>query len=278
LLKSRTMPETERPSAQISIPRRTLDVNATPAVEIQDLEYYSKALSRTQLYRCLVPKDAGAQSRQYPLLLLLHGFGGTFRDWTTYTRITRHLAGQSLIVVCPDGGNGWYTNAADGSECREDDLIHDLLPHLEATLPVRTGRKRAIAGLSMGGYGAIKLALKHPELFSCAASHSGAMDIAARGGSHPVFGDEVKDADFRRHESLSWLAEQALCRPPIERPRLYFDCGLNDPLLAANREFSDHLNFMGYGHTYRELPGYHTWPYWDRAFKTILPDIMRAIS
>jgi S-formylglutathione hydrolase FrmB len=104
------------------------------------------------------------------------------------------------------------------------------------------------------------------------------MDIAARSERHTIFGCAAEHADIRRRENPFWLAEQALCRPPVERPRLFLDCGLDDPLLAVNRQFSEHLNYMGYGHTYRELPGHHTWPYWDRAFKTILPDLIRAIS
>lgn len=263
---------------QYELPRPAHDSCGGKYVEVRDLQYFSKALSRTQPYVCLSPNEPDAAERQYPLLLLLHGLNGTCRDWVTYTRITRHLAHQRLIVVCPDGGNGWYTNSADGSERCEADIMQDLLPHLEQTLPIAAGRNRAIAGLSMGGYGALKLALKHPDTFACAVSHSGALDIPARGGSHPVFGDAVTDADFRRHENLSWLAEQALCRPPIERPRLFLDCGLSDPLLSVNRNFTDHLNFMGYGHVYREMPGHHTWPYWDRAFKTMLADLIRTLS
>jgi S-formylglutathione hydrolase FrmB len=259
-------------------PRPVRDSGGESSVEIRDLQYYSRSLSREQPYLCLLPTEADAAARRYPLLLLLHGFGGNYRDWVTYTRIRRCLEGQQMIVVCPDGGNGWYTNSADGRERREDDLILDLLPHLERTLPIHNTRKRAIAGLSMGGYGAVKLALKHPDLFACAASHSGAMDIMARWDVHPVFGDVEADAEFRRRENVSWLAEQALCGPPTERPRLFLDCGLNDPLLEANRRFSDHLNFIGYGHTYRELPGHHTWPYWDRAFRTVLPEIVRIVG
>ena len=272
------MSDNQQQPADLMAPLPVGRCESTDAVEVRDLRYFSKSLSRIQPYLCLMPKEQNAQAQGYPLLLLLHGLHGNYRDWATYTRLARRLAGQHLIVVCPDGGNGWYTNSADGAERREDDLILDLLPHLEETLPLRTGRRYAIAGLSMGGYGAVKLALKRPDLFACAASHSGALDIASRCEWHPVFGDPDRDAEFRRRENPSWLAEQALCRLPTERPRLFLDCGLQDALLTANRDYSDHLTFMGYGHTYREMPGYHTWPYWDRAFKTILPEIMRVIG
>jgi S-formylglutathione hydrolase FrmB len=179
-------------------------------------------------------------------------------------------------VVCPDGGDGWYTNGANGGERREDDIVQDLLPHVQEILPITRSTRHAIGGLSMGGYGAVKLALKHPEIFQAAASHSGAFDVTTRPLNHPVFGDEHDP--IRKLESAYWLAEQALCRPPTLRPKIFLDCGLSDPLIEANRRFSEHLDYLGYGHTYREMRGYHTWPYWDRAFRTVLPDILSALG
>jgi len=212
------------------------------------------------------------------LLLLLHGLNGCYKDWMEHTRLARHLRGRDIIVVCPDGGNGWYTNAAGDGERREDDLVHDLLPALEADLPLLPAPARAIEGASMGGYGAVKLAMKHSNLFRCAVSHSGAVNAASSPNLDAIFGDQDRDSAFRKNESLLSLAEQALCRLPTERPQLMLDCGLNDPLLAANRAFSEHLNFIGYGHTYRELAGHHTWPYFDRAFRSALPAILAALE
>ncbi len=86
------------------------------------------------------------------------------------------------------------------------------------------------------------------------------------------------DASRRRAENPFWLAEQAMSRWPTERPRLYLDCGLDDGLLEANRRFHDHLNFIGYHHTYLEMPGHHTWPYWNRALRTVLPAVAEALG
>ena len=191
----------------------------------------------------------------------------------------RHLGGYGLVVVCPEGGNGWYTNAFDGSARYEDDLIHDLIPHLQTTLPISDpGRRWAIEGLSMGGYGAVKLALKYPRLFSVAVSHSGALERVSHPEPHTVFGDPERDLSFRRSENLVWLAEQALCRLPTERPRLHLDCGLQDELLETNRRLDGHLTFVGYPHTYEEMPGHHTWPYWNRAFRKMLPMVAAEIG
>lgn len=237
-------------------------------------EYFSRSLNCRRPYGLLMPDDEEELSRPLPLLVLLHGLNGKWTSWPQSTRIAAHLAGSGLAVLLPDGGNGWYTNGLNG-ERWEDDIILDLIPYIENVLPLN-GR-RAIAGLSMGGYGALKIALKHPDAFPLAISHSGAVDITSASNPNPVFGSASADAGFRRRESIIWLAEQALCRFPSERPQLFLDCGLSDELLAANRSLSEHLNFLGYGHQYREMPGHHTWPYWDRAFRTIKPELLSAL-
>ena len=248
------------------------------AVLRADGSYLSGALGRPQQYACLMPASAGPAEQRFPLVVLLHGLAGAWTDWPRFTRIARYLAGKNIVVVCPDGGSGWYPNGVGGGGRYEDDILQDLLPAIEKALPVLPYPHRAVGGLSMGGYGAVKIALKHPRLFHVAFSHSGALDVARRPDVHPVFGDPVGDAAFRRAEDPAWLAEQALCAPPVDRPLLFLDCGLDDPLIDANRSFSSHLDYIGYGHTYRELPGHHTWPYWDRAFRTQLAEVTGAIS
>jgi len=242
--------------------------------------YASRALGRQQPYAYLLPAGwDGSAGRCFPLLLLLHGRDGSYLDWPTHTRIAHYAARYALCVVFPEGDNGWYTNAVGGASRYEDDLVHALVPHIQATLPVLPpGKHWGIGGLSMGGYGAVKLALKYPRLFSLAVSHSGALEKPRQPEPHPVFGDPQADAAFRLSENPFWLAEQAMCRFPTERPRLYLDCGLNDELLEANRRFHDHLTFIGYRHTYQEMPGYHTWPYWNRAIRTVLPEVAAALG
>ena len=241
-------PLTDDPAILDSVRGRTIDI------QVREFEYASTSLGTVQHYTCFAPADSDRGDRQYPLVILLHGLTGNWRDWGTHTRLANHLAGNEIVVVCPDGGNGWYTNGVGLGERREDDILYDLLPALDSRLALLPTPGRAIAGLSMGGYGAIKIALKYPKLFSVAVSHSGALDITSRIGWHPVFGDAERDAAFRRGENPLWLAEQALSRPIVERPTLMLDCGASDPLVHANRAFSDHLNFIGYGHTYVE-PG-----------------------
>lgn len=245
---------------------------------VETRAYFSQALGREQPYSYIAPSGwdgcLTVEARRYPLFVMLHGYKGRYTDWTTSTRLARYAAAYEIVFVFPDGGNGWYTNAADGSARYEDDLIQDFLPHVQTTLPLLPpGKGWGIGGPSMGGYGAVKLALKHPDLFSIAVSHSGAFERTQTKKPHPVFGDPESDASLRRAENPFSLVEQAMSRWPTERPYLALDCGDRDDLLEGNRRFQNHLRFIGYPHVYREMPGQHTWPYWDRAFRTVFPEV-----
>lgn len=250
---------------------------------LQTAMYFSQALNREQPYAYFAPAEwDGAltpDSPRYPLLVMLHGINSNHSHWDTYTRIARYAAAYKIVIAFPDGGNGWYTNAVNNGPRYEDDLIEDFIPHLQKTLPIANpGKQWGIGGLSMGGYGAVKIALKHWKLFSVAAGHSGAYEKPNVPEVHPVFGDPQVDGAFRKAENPIALAELALCRWPAERPYLYLDCGADDFLIETNRRFKDHLNFVGYPHTYHEMPGQHTWPYWDRAFRTVLPALSNRLN
>ena len=245
--------------------------------------YFSQSLNRVQTYGYFAPAEWDGNllpdSPRYPLLVMLHGINSNYAHCDTYTRIARYAAAYKIVIAFPDGGNGWYTNAVNNGPRYEDDLILDFIPQLQATLPLaEPGKRWAIGGLSMGGYGAVKIALKHWKLFSAAVGHSGAYEKPRTPELHPVFGDPQADAGLRKAENPIALAELALCRWPAERPYLYLDCGTDDFLIETNRRFKDHLNFVGYPHTYHEMPGQHTWPYWDRAFRTVLPALANRLN
>jgi len=249
------------------------------SLQIHTDSYESTALHRVQTYRFLLPDSAATPKCGYSVLFFLHGFDSDSMGWLNHTRVAQQLSRFGIVSVFPQGDNGWYTNSYDGKQRFEDDIMQDFVPHITRKLPIAApGRAWGIGGMSMGGYGAVKLALKHPETFGTAFSHAGAMERMLQGDSHPVFGGPITDSGFRRSESPIWLVEQIMCRFPIQRPMLYLDCGLSDPLLEVNRRFSDHLKFLGYHHQYHEAVGHHTWPYWNRAFRTVLPALAQSIG
>ncbi|MCA1652351.1 MAG: hypothetical protein LC753_19515 [Acidobacteria bacterium] len=127
----------------------------------------SAAVGKAMRYLVLVPEGYRASQRRYPVLYLLHGLYGDYMDWTTRTNVAEYTRTLPLIVVMPDGTNSWYTNsAAEGGARFEDYVLDDLVKDVESKYrAIRSRHGRAIAGLSMGGYGALKMALRRPGEF-----------------------------------------------------------------------------------------------------------------
>ncbi|HKQ54114.1 MAG TPA: alpha/beta hydrolase family protein [Pyrinomonadaceae bacterium] len=236
-------------------------------------------------YRVLLPADyASATSRRYPVLYLLHGLTGNENDWWERSRAAEYAARYHLIVVTPGVGDSWYANSATDQAARyEDAIVRDLIPQIDAEYrTVATREGRAVAGLSMGGLGALKFALRYPELFAFAASFSGAFDVplTARLGSKPsarmlgelrkVFGDEKSQA--RRDNDLFTLVRQG---PPkgASFPYLYVSTGKSDPLpqvADSNPRLAEMMRARKLKHEYYERPGTHDWKFWDSELEFML--------
>ncbi len=251
------------------------------ALDLNIAEYNSTALHRTQQVAwCCSTVNATGLAAEQPTVLFLHGMRSDFTGWWNNTRFQK-IASQNpgLYVFVNSEAQGWYTNAPGGGSQCEQDIVEDVVQWVTANLPAAPSRdKWAIAGQSMGGYGALKLALKFPHLFGNAVSFSGALDITRTADAQTIFGDRVENRAFRRANDLFYLAEEALCRFPLERPYLSFNCGTEDPFLEASRAFHQHLQFIGYGHSYWEDKGHHTWPYWNRALRRAIPELMAHMA
>jgi S-formylglutathione hydrolase FrmB len=228
------------------------------------INYHSRSMNKAASFNIVFPDDP-AIARPWGVFYLLHGLSDDHTIWMRRSSIERYVAGLPLVVVMPDGGRGWYTNAAIGY-AYEDDLINDVIGLVDRTFPVKAERSgRAIGGLSMGGFGAVKLGLKHPELFASVSSHSGAFAFT--------------HSEAAKAKALSYEFEWIFGKSPrggpddifaiVERidhgriPALRFDCGTDDFLLDQNRAFHKHLETLHVRHEYREYPGGHDWAYWD---------------
>ncbi len=152
--------------------------------KLRAVEFFSPAVNRTMKYNILLPSDYESSTQRYPVLYLLHGLTQNYTAWGL-SNGTPFYAGlyEDLIVVMPDGGNSWYVNWAASEAAQkhnwEDHLIQDVIGHVDwnfRTIARREGR--AISGLSMGGYGALTLGLRHPDLFISIGSTSGALEHA----------------------------------------------------------------------------------------------------
>jgi S-formylglutathione hydrolase FrmB len=224
-----------------------------------ELHYFSHALGMQTAANVILPD--GEAEGPFEVMFLLHGLSDDHTIWARRTSIERYVEGLPLIVVMPNGGRGFYTDAVSGL-AYETAIAGDLAGLVRRFLPVK--ERWCVTGLSMGGYGAARLALRFPKVFASAASHSGAMDF----GHWPEYRPDTPE-EFKRilGESPAGgpndLYALASGLKKSERPRLRFDCGVDDFLIEANRGFHNHLAALGYKHEYAEFPGDHSWAYWD---------------
>ena len=218
----------------------------------------------------------------FPVLYLLHGLSDDHTIWARWTSIERYVAGRNLMVVMPDGGRSFYCNdPRPGGMAYEDHIVRDVAGFVDATfrtLAVPNGR--AIAGLSMGGYGALMLAMRHPDVFSVACSHSGVTTFLhplsdPRPDIRIISGILPQDGRYDLFKLSRQLAKSR------RKPALRMDCGREDAFIKDNRAFHAHLKKIGYAHEYRENPGNHTWEYWDlhirESLDFVLANLRRVI-
>ena len=238
------------------------------------MDFHSPALQKACSMNLILP-DRQEQAGPFPVFYLLHGLSDDHTIWQRRTSLERYVQDLPLIVVMPDGGRSYYCDAVEGP-AYETHIVQDVIRFVDQFFHTVPGRKgRVIGGLSMGGYGAVKLALKFPNLFCSATSHSGALAYTRRKnlaaefvrifGPNPEGG---KDCTFK-------LAETA---DPARLPALRIDCGLDDGLLEENRAFKAHLNALGMDHEYGEFPGAHTWAYWDLHIQEAIAFHRRALA
>jgi len=246
------------------------------SVRVETVDLNSSLLGKRVPYNVLLPPGYGSITKRrlrYPVLYLLHGWNAHFDSWLRETALAKYAEEHRLIIVMPEGDNGWYTDSATVTQDQNETYIkRELIPDVDRrfrTVADRSGR--AVAGDSMGGYGALKLGLKHPEMFSFVASMSGALDVTARTDNTSImqiFGEP--NSSTRQANDVTRLTRDF---PPDRQsllPYFYLDCGTEDPWLEVNREFAGVLSQRRIAHEYREPQGGHYWSYWDSQIRQVL--------
>lgn len=252
-----------------------------PQVIEREVSFHVASLNEIKTYTILHPARY-AQSGRLPVLYLLHGYGGGHRNWVTRTDLKKYIDQYDLIVVMPDAENSWYVNSAQSSSRRfEDYIVYDLPRHVAVEFNADTTRQ-AIAGLSMGGYGAVVLAWRHPRRYMFAGSLSGALSVP-------------RDIGDRSHDEALGRLEQSLLRAfgnpdhpnraeydPMHilrtvsadsLPYTYLSIGTMDvfrSFLPRHRELTDTLRVYNARYEYHENPGLHNWQYWNREIRPLL--------
>lgn len=245
-----------------------------------ECNFFSETLGMLSTMRVILPEPSferfragGAVSApaKFPVLFLLHGLGDDESAWTRFTAIERYISPIGFAVVMPNVHRSFYSNMKHGY--RYWDFISEELPFKARSLfPLSSERRHNFAaGLSMGGYGALKLGLTKPESFCAVASMSGSCELKGLRDRPEelrlVFGEEANIA--ASGGDLIELA-RALAASDRPKPQIYQCCGTEDPLLDGNRRFSSAVEPLGFDHIYEEGPGAHDWAYWDQAIQRVI--------
>ena len=248
--------------------------------------FFSEVLGISTAMNVILPESTKGQigmtaesfGLKHPTLYLLHGLSDDHTIWMRRTSIERYAAPLGLAVVMPAANRSYYTDMACGHKYWT--FISEELPHIaRGFFHLSDAREdNFVAGLSMGGYGAFKLVLRHPDKFAAAASLSGALDISARvkrndddlwqyGELKNIFGDldNIKGTE----NELFYLAEQVM-GAASPRPLLYQCCGIQDLCYEDNLRFKKHCEKIGLEVTYKEGEGTHEWGFWDQAIQEVL--------
>jgi len=256
---------------------------------LMHIHFFSDVLGMSMSMDVMIPQETTGQTgmegkgrNALKTLYLLHGMSDDHTIWQRRTSIERYVSGLPLAVVMPTTHLGWYTDMKHGLNYWT--FISKELPAIcRAFFPQMSVRREDTfaAGLSMGGYGALKCGLLAPETFGACASLSGAVHMAELGTrrdtndpsfirSIPVFYNAFGPFESIKGSDNDLLAVAERLTDKAKRPRVYMWCGTEDFLIEPNRRVRDHLVKLGYDITYEESPGDHQWKYWDEKIQRVL--------
>jgi len=253
-----------------------------------DCHFFSDTLAMSVSAHVFLPQHTKRQigmaenvrTESIPTLYLLHGLSDDHTIWSRRSSIERYAASKGIAVVMPAVGRSFYQNLPDGLQYWS--YVSEELPRvMRRFFPLSSAREdNFAAGLSMGGYGALRLALACPDQYCAAASLSGALDIEkhlqysgeedsriSKSEWQRIFGSEL--AYLKSESDLFHLAKKT-AGLVATKPALYLCCGTEDKLLEDTRKFHQHLNALDYPHTYSEQPGDHLWGYWDQQIQSVI--------
>ena len=249
-----------------------------------NVNYFSHALMRYTDITVVLPIEPSAfppppgveppdLDAPFKTIYLLHGFLGNHHDWLQGTRLDEYCEMYHMAVVCPSGENSFFIDDKKRDAFYERMVSKELVEQTRRMFPLSKKREDTmIAGLSMGGYGAIYNGLKNHEVFGSIAAFSSALitDMVASGTEeNPMISMDYylhtfgNPADIIGSDVDPKALASRLVASGADRPKLFMACGTEDFLLAPNRSLDAHLTEIGYGHEYYESPGGHEWNFWE---------------
>ncbi|PUV24590.1 esterase family protein [Sphingobacterium sp. DR205] len=239
---------------------------ASKAAKVDTLAIRSQRMDKVIKTVVILPKGY-SESTKYPVLYLLHGYSGNYSNWVKNSNVAALADQYGYMVVCPDGGFGsWYWDITNDRNYQYETFVSkELIDYIDghyATVQDRRGR--AITGLSMGGHGALSLAIKHQELYGAAGSTAGGVDFRP----FPL-NWEIKDRIGNYADSTQAWDDRVVINmiPKLvnNQLRLIIDCGKEDFFYPVNVALHDKLMYHNINHTFVTSEGGHNWTYWSRS-------------
>lgn len=238
-------------------------ITSLQAARIDSVKVYSQKSNQYIKVLIFIPETKNPKPTWY----LLHGYGGNEKSWYNHRKDLPSLADQyQMIIVCPDAQNSWYWDSPlDKNSQYETFMSKELIQYIdEHYSTVADNKHRAISGLSMGGHGAMYLAFRHVDIYGCATSMSGGVDIIPFSQNWEM----KKQLGTLENNRLRWNKSSAISnmnRIKDEDLSLMIDCGDKDFFFAVNRAFHNKLTARNIKHDYIIRPGNHNWNYWCNA-------------
>ncbi|TVX94041.1 alpha/beta hydrolase [Paenibacillus agilis] len=242
-------------------------------------QFYAETLAMSTSIQVILPQHSSLRESsggKLPVLYLLHGLGADHAEWLRHSSVERYAEDKGIALIMPSVGRSYYTDMKKGAPYFTY-LSEELPAVARSFFPLSERREdNFVAGISMGGYGALKLGLSFPERYAAAASLSGGLDIVSRvNGPNSFLPYEVEcifgNIDgLRGSENDLFALASRLAVSQEQQPHLYQCCGTEDFLYKDNVSFRAHAIDAGLTITYEEEPGEHEWGYWDRKIKRVL--------
>lgn len=239
----------------------------TFAAKVDTISISSLAMGKD--IKTVVIQPDHSKSERLPTLYLLHGYSGNYGDWVNKVPLVKKMADDlQVVIVCPDGGySSWYWDIPkDENQQYETFVAKELVDYIQGKYQVYNDRsKRGITGLSMGGHGALYLAIKHQDIFGAAGSTSGGVDIRP----FPNNWNMAKLLGEYADNPENWNQHTIMELTHLIKPKslaLFIDCGTEDFFYGVNQKFHEKLVYLNIPHHFLTMPGGHSWEYWNKSF------------
>lgn len=249
---------------------------------------FSQSLNTISKFYAVLPDGYSKTQERYVSVYLLHGFNGDYTNWVKQPNLIKYLKGYEYIVICPDAKNSWYSNSITLQNANYEDLIiKEIIPYVDKKYRTRQSKfSRAIAGLSMGGYGAAKLGLKYPGMFFFAGCISPSIQFPAGLEDSAIVARRSKETIksvremFGEKRNESWSANDIFELTekinPNTAPYFYLSAGSQDGIpevIEQTHIFAASLRKKSIAFEMHETTGAHDWKFWDSEIEVVLKRI-----